>query len=135
MEFQGSYRTICYYISEWMNSHQDEKDKGYERLEHPPSEAQIDFGLMEAVQDGEVVGIHTLVMTFPYSNVGATVPLPSENKECFLHSLQPLFKQADRLPKRIRIDNLAPAVKNSQIKSEEAQLTDEFIQFYNWMFL
>ncbi|MCM3800513.1 IS21 family transposase, partial [Caldibacillus thermoamylovorans] len=41
MGFQGSYRTVCYFISEWMNTHQEEKDKGYERLEHPPGEAQV----------------------------------------------------------------------------------------------
>ncbi|MFC5558996.1 IS21 family transposase, partial [Ureibacillus thermophilus] len=62
MGFQGSYRTVCYFISEWMNTHQEEKDKGYERLEHPPGEDQVDFGVMEAVQDGEIVDIHALVM-------------------------------------------------------------------------
>jgi hypothetical protein len=87
MGFQGSYRTVCYFISEWMNTHQEEKDKGYERLEHPPGEAQVDFGVMEAVQDGEIVDIHALVMTFPHSNAGFAVPLPAENQECFLHGL------------------------------------------------
>src|SRR5690606_40325221 len=63
-------RTVCYFISEWITTHQEEeeKDKGYERLEHPPGEAQVDFGLMEAVQDGELVDIHALVMSFPHSN-------------------------------------------------------------------
>jgi hypothetical protein len=51
------------------------------RLEHPPSEAQVDFGIMEAVKDGEFVDIHTLVMSYPCSNAALVVPLPSENRE------------------------------------------------------
>ena len=121
--FPGSYRTVCYFISEWENTHQEEKDNGYERLEHPPGEAQVDFGVMEAVQDGEIVDIHALVMSFPNSNSGFSVPLPSENQECFLHGLSILFKQAGGVPKRIRIDNLTPAVKKTRTKNEEAQLT------------
>lgn len=129
--FQGSYRTVCYFISEWLNTHQEEKDKGYERLEHPPGEAQVDFGVMEAVQDGELVDVHALVMSFPHSNAGLSVPLPAENQECFLHGLNILFKQAGGVPKRIRIDNLTPAVKKTRNRNEDAQLTDEFIQFQN----
>jgi hypothetical protein len=51
-------------------------------LEHPPSEAQVDFGVMEVVKDGEYVDIHVLVMTYPYSNAGFAIPLPSEIHEC-----------------------------------------------------
>ncbi len=134
MGFKGSYRTVCYFISEWITTHQEEeeKDKGYERLEHPPGEAQVDFGLMEAVQDGELVDIHALVMSFPHSNAGFAIPLPSENQECFLHGLNLLFKQAGGVPRKIRIDNLTPAVKKIRSKTEEAKLTDEFIQFQNY---
>ena len=109
--FKGSYRTICYFISEWENSHVEGKDKGFERLEHPPSDVQVDFGVMEAVQDGELVDIHTLVMSFPYSNAGFAVSLPSQNQECFLYGLKQLFHQIGGVPRRIRIDNLTPAVK------------------------
>lgn len=83
MGFKGSYRTVCYFISDWLNTHHDEKDKGYERLEHPPGEAQVDFGVMEAVKDGELVDIHTLIMSFPHSNTGFGVTLPSENQESY----------------------------------------------------
>lgn len=130
--FKGSYRTLCYFVSDWENTHnEDEFDKGYDRLEHPPSEAQVDFGIMEAVKDGEFVDIHTLVMSFPYSNAAFAVPLPSENQECLLHGLKELFKQSGGVPRKIRIDNLTPAVKKTRSKLEEAQLTDAFIQFQN----
>lgn len=129
--FEGSYRTICYFIQEWKNTHSEDKDKGFERLEHPPGEAQVDFGVMEAVQDGELVDIRALIMSFPFSNAGFAVPLPSENQECFLFGLKQLFQQAGGIPMKIRIDNLTPAVKKVRSKMEEVQLTDEFISFQN----
>ena len=130
--FQGSYRTVCYFVSDWENTHNDEgNDKGHDRLEHPPSEAQVDFGVMEAVKDGEYVDIHTLVMSYPYSNAAFAVPLPSENQECFLEGLKKLFSRSGGVPRKIRIDNLTPAVKKTRSKFEEAQLTDAFIQFQN----
>jgi len=127
--FNGSYWTLCYFISDWENTHKDTKDKGFERLEHPPSDAQIDFGVMEAVQDGELVDIHTLVMSFPYSNAGFAVPLPSENQECLLHGLKLLFQHIGGVPRRIRIDNLTPAVKKTRSMENEAELTEEFVRF------
>lgn len=129
--FQGSYRTVCYFISEWQASHNEMYDKGYERLNHPPSEAQVDFGLMEVVKDGEYVDIHVLVMSFPFSNAAYAVPLPAENQECFLVGLKQLFKQAEGVPRRIRIDNLTPAVKKTRSKFNEAELTDAYLQFQN----
>jgi transposase len=129
--FKGSYRTLCNFIKEWKSSHQEDKDKGHERLEHPPGEAQVDFGVMEAVQDGELVDIRALIMSMPYSNTGFAVPLPSENQECFLYGLKQLFKQAGGVPKKVRIDNLTPAVKQTRSKMEEAKLTNEFMQFQN----
>lgn len=130
-EFPGSYRTVCNFISDWRASRDEEKDKGYERLAHPSGEAQVDFGVMEAVHDGEIVDVHTLVMSFPYSNVAFSVPLPSENQECFLSGLKQLFKQAEGVPLSIRIDNLTPAVKKVRNSQGEAQLTDEFLAFQN----
>src|SRR5690625_665720 len=85
MGFQGSYRTLCNFVAEWREGkHSDDsRDKGFERLEHPPAEAQLDFGLMEAVKDGIYVDVHCLVMSLPNSNAGFAIPLPCENQECF----------------------------------------------------
>src|SRR5699024_10197016 len=50
MGFPGSYRTVCNFIKEWRESRShpegEEYDKNYDRLSHPPAEAQLDFGLM-----------------------------------------------------------------------------------------
>lgn len=47
--FKGSYRTVCAFIHDWKATHYTEvlEDQGFERLEHPPAEAQLDFGTME----------------------------------------------------------------------------------------
>src|SRR5690625_945505 len=83
--FTGSYRTVCNYIAGWRagKNTDDDHDKAYERLIHPPAEAQLDFGLMSAVKDGKYIDVHCLIMTLPYSNAGFAIPLPSENQECF----------------------------------------------------
>ncbi|KGR86236.1 MULTISPECIES: IS21 family transposase [Ureibacillus] len=129
--FPGSYRTVCDFIVNCKAARDDEQSKGYERLAHPEGEAQVDFGVMEAVHEGEIVDVHALIMSFPASNTGFVVPLPSENQECFLSGLKLLFKQAGGIPLSIRIDNLTPAVKKVRGSEGEAQLTDEFMAFKN----
>lgn len=57
-------------------------------------------------------------MSYPCSNAAFVVPLPSENQECFLQGLKLLFHQAKGVPKKIRIDNLTPAVKKIRSKFE-----------------
>ena len=132
MGFKGSYRTVCNFIQEWRATEDDEVSKGHERLQHPEGEAQLDFGVMEAVQDGEIVDVHLLVMTFPASNTGFAIPMPGENLECFLGGLQELFKQAGGVPISIRIDNLTPAVKKVRKGDTEAELTEAFRHFQNY---
>lgn len=84
---------------------------------------------MEAVHGGEIVDVHALVMSFPFSNTAFAVPMLSENQECFLAGLQLLFDQCGGVPLSIRIDNLTPAVKRPRDKQSEAVLTDEFLAF------
>ncbi|MEB2302402.1 hypothetical protein LAV72_22615 [Lysinibacillus xylanilyticus] len=58
LEFPGSYWTVCDFIQEWRVAKDDELTKGYERLAHPAGEAQVDFGIMEAVHEGKIVDVH-----------------------------------------------------------------------------
>ncbi len=136
MGFPGSYRTVCNFIQEWREGRSlpegEEQDKNYERLSHPPSEAQLDFGLMEAVKDGRYIDVHCLIMSLPFSNAAFAVPLPGENQECLLHGMQKLFKQLGGVPKKIRIDNMKPAVITPRKRGKEAVFTDEFLRFANF---
>lgn len=130
--FTGSYRTVCMFVQEWHVTHiEGGVDDGSERLEHPPADAQLDFGTMEVEHKGEFKDVKVLVMSFPYSNAGFAVALPSENQECLLEGMKQLFSQVDGIPKNIRIDNMSTAVKETKSKFEQAQLTDGFQQFAN----
>lgn len=101
----------------------------YDRLTHPPAEAQIDFGMTEAIQDGKAKDIHCLIMSLPYSNAGFTVPLPGENQQCFLEGLKMLFKQLGRVPRKLRIDNLPAAVVRARGKHGDTIFTEGFLKF------
>lgn len=133
--FKGSYRTVSYFIKEWREGREDiedeTRDKNYERLIHPPAEAQLDFGLMQAVQDGKYRDIHCLIMTLPFSNDAYTIPLPAENQECLLYGMKRIFQQLGGVPRKIRIDNMKTAVVKSRNKHEETVFTNEFLQFSN----
>lgn len=112
----------------------DEGDKikeEYERLTHPPAEAQVDFGITEVVQEGKVKDIHCLVMSFPYSNGGLVVPLPAENQECFLEGLKILFRQAGYIPRKLRLDNLPAAVVKARGQAAKGERLIKKAKFMN----
>ncbi|EQB94402.1 hypothetical protein GA8_17160, partial [Geobacillus sp. A8] len=78
--FQGSYRTVCAYVQKRRPQLKLEKEQRYERLEHPPGEAQVDFGKMTVVtKEGKEEERSVLIMSFPYSNAAFAYPLPAEN--------------------------------------------------------
>ncbi|AYE53799.1 IS21 family transposase (plasmid) [Priestia megaterium NCT-2] len=126
--FPGSYRTVCEYIQHQRPQVKELKTKRYERLEHPPGEAQVDFGNMTIVQNGAYKDIKALILSFPYSNAAFAYPLPAENSECFLEGLTRLFHQAGGVPTHLRIDNLTAAVVSIG-KSGKRIYTDAFLGF------
>lgn len=128
--FLGSYRTVCNFVQEWKSTHHNDlPSAGYERLEHPPAEAQLDFGTMEVEHEGSFKDVKALVLSTPYSNAGFAVALPSENQECLLTGMKQLFNQMGCVPRKIRIDNMTTAVVKPKSKFEDPILTDEFQQF------
>lgn len=110
LRFTGSYRTVCDYIQYRKPQLKATKVERYERLEHPPGEAQVDFGNMTVVKEGAYKDIKALILSFPHSNAGFSYLLPSENTECFLEGVKQLFHQIGGVPTHLRIDNLAAAV-------------------------
>lgn len=136
MGFPGSYRTVCNFIQEWREgkevSDEEKFDENYERLIHPPAEAQLDFGLMEAVKNGKYIDVHCLVMTLPFSNDAYAVPLPGENQECLFYGMKKMFKQLGGVPRKVRIDNMKTAVVKPRGQNRETEFTNEFMQFANF---
>jgi transposase len=131
LDFPGSYRTVCVFVQDWRSTHNDKGavDKGFERLEHPPADAQLDFGTMEVEHEGSFKDVKTLVMTFPFSNVGFAVALPAENQECLFEGMTQLFHQIGGVPKVIRIDNMSTAVTERKSKYKPAVLTEAYLRF------
>src|SRR5699024_2422531 len=107
-------------------------DKNYERLSHPPAEAQLDFGLMEAVKDGKYIDVHCLVMTLPFSNDVYTVPLPGENQEWLAKEMKKICEKLGSEPRKIRIDNMKTAVIKPRRQHEKTVFTNEFLKFANF---
>ncbi|MCM3294302.1 IS21 family transposase, partial [Paenibacillus sp. MER 180] len=69
------------------NEMQLSRAKIYERLEHPPGEAQVDFTTIQVSQAQQLLTYKLVVVSFPYSNASFVYPTPAENQECFLEVL------------------------------------------------
>ncbi len=91
--FPGSERTVPSYVKRRKAEMELEQAKIYERLEHPPAEAQADFTTVDVCRDGKL-----FVLSFPYSNAAFVYPVPSENQECFLEAMQQVFRQMGGVP-------------------------------------
>src|SRR5690625_4247703 len=132
--FLDYYRTVYNFIDDWKDRMIDESDtikEEFDRLTHPPAEAQIDFGVTEVVQDGKVKDIHCLILSLPFSNGGYVAPLPAENQECFLEGIKLLFTQTGVVPIKIRLDNLSAAVVKARGRGQATVFTEGFQRFAN----
>jgi len=128
--FDGSERTIRRYIQGRRGElfKKEAENTAYVELRHNPADGQADFGTIHCVRDNSIVEAKALVLSFPWSNAGFAVPMPSENTECFLEGLKALFKQAGGVPKRLVLDDASTAVVSIG-KGESRELTEAFTRF------
>lgn len=98
------------------------------KLDHPPGEAQADFGTMRAYHDGMIREFKYLVVTFPFSNAGFVQLYPGENAQCFLDGLRRIFEFVGGVPTKLRIDNLSAAVAKI-LEGTNRQETEVFKRF------
>ncbi|MFY9412362.1 MAG: IS21 family transposase [Dethiobacteria bacterium] len=126
--FTGSERTVRAYVSERKKALKYEQQEKYIELEHSIGDAQVDFGTVRTILDGELKEFRSLTTAFPWSNAGFGVPVPSENSLCFLYALRLSFEMAGGVPRNIRFDNL-PAVVTCIGKNGERVLSEMFICF------
>jgi len=127
-QFQGGQRTVLAYVKRRKDELELERAKTYERLEHPPGEAQVDFTTIEVCQGHRLLTYKLLIMSFPHSNAAFVYPTPAENQECFLEAMKQIFEQMGGVPRRIWFDNLSAAVVHIE-KQGERQLTENFQRF------
>lgn len=126
--FTGGQRTVLAYVKKRKSEMELERAKSYERLEHPPGEAQVDFTTIQVSQGQQLLTYKLLVVSFPYSNTPFIYPTPAENQECFLEGMKRCFEQMGGVPRRIWFDNLSAAVVHIE-KHGERQLTEGFQRF------
>jgi len=127
-QFTGGQRTVLAYVQKRKSEMELERAKTYERLEHPPGEAQVDFTTIEVCREHRLLTYKLLVMSFPHSNNAFVYPTPAENQECFLEAMKQCFEQMGGVPQRIWFDNLSAAVVHIE-KQGERQLTEGFQRF------
>lgn len=126
--FKGSERTVRAYVSARKQVLLQEEQEKYLELEHPAGEAQVDFGTVRTIWDGEFKEFRSLTTAFPYSNTGFGVPVPGENQLCFLYALRLSFEMAGGVPRKMRFDNLTAAVITIG-RGGQRILTDLFYRF------
>jgi transposase len=66
--FNACERTVRTYVAAKKKELYGEKE-GYLPLEHPPGEAQLDFGEIVMIEKGKRVKGYELILSLPYSNV------------------------------------------------------------------
>jgi len=86
-------------------------DQGYIPLEHPPGEAQADFGEAEFYERGTKYEGYYLNLSLPYSNAGYLQLFKAENQECLLEGLKTIFEYLGCIPTYIWFDNASTIVK------------------------
>lgn len=102
--------------------------EGYLPLEHPPGEAQIDFGAAQFIEKGVLYDGHYLNLSFPYSNGGYFQLFKAENQECLLEGLKNIFEYIGKTSTYIWFDNMSTVVKSIR-KNGERDITKGFQRF------
>ncbi|MBT2739379.1 transposase, partial [Bacillus sp. ISL-77] len=109
--FKGADRTVREYVAKRKLELLEVTSDAAIPLEAKPGTAQVDFGEAPFKHNGETIDLPFLVLSFPNSNAFYFQVFLSQNRECFLEGLKRIFHYIGGVPKAIRFDNLAPAVK------------------------
>lgn len=126
-EFNASDRAIRDFVAKLRNELKIVKE-GSLPLDHPPGEAQVDFGDVRFVENGVTYDGQYLNISFPHSNAGYTQLFRSANQECLLEGMKAIFEHIGGVPTAIWFDNMSTAVQ--KIKEHgERDLTKGFMRF------
>lgn len=71
---------------------------GYIPLYHPAGEAQVDFGMIDFVENGIRYEGCYVAMSFPYSNGGYIQTYKRTNIECLLQGMKDIFIHRGQIP-------------------------------------
>lgn len=126
-EFNASDRAVRDWVAK-LRKELNVVNEGSIPLDHPPGEAQVDFGEARFIENGVTYDGQYLNISFPYSNAGYTQLFKSTNQECLLEGMKTIFEHIGGVPTVIWFDNMSTAVK--KIKEHgERDLTKGFMRF------
>ena len=126
-EFTADERSVRKFVAELRNELKLNSG-GFIPLEHPPGEAQVDFGETRFIENGKTYDGYHLNISYPYSNGGHTQLFKSANQECLLEGMKAIFEHIGGVPKCIWFDNMSTAVKKVK-EYGERDLTKGFLRF------
>lgn len=126
-EFDASDRAVRDFVAK-LRDELKISNEGFLPLEHPPGEAQIDFGEARFIEKGITYDGQYINISFPYSNAGYTQLFKSANQECLLEGMKAIFEHIGGVPTAIWFDNMSTAVQKIQ-KHGERDLTKGFMRF------
>jgi len=126
-EFTASDRSVRKFVSE-IRARIEAEPKGFLPLEHPPGEAQVDFGEARFIENGAEYDGYYLNISYPYSNGGHAQLFKSFNRECLLEGMKAIFEHIGGVPAAIWFDNMSTAVKKVKAHGQR-EITDEFLRF------
>ncbi len=124
--FNASERTVRAYVASKKKEFYG-TDEGFLPLDHPPGEAQVDFGDVVFYEKGQKVEGHELIISFPYSNGGYAQLLKGENQECLFTGMIAIFEHINQIPTVIWFDNLSAVVAG--LSGQDRTLTERFQRF------
>lgn len=125
--FSVGERTVRSYVAAKKKELYGDKE-GFLPLEHPPGEAQVDFGEIVMVEKGQRVKGYELILSLPYSNAGYPQVFRGQNQECLLTGLKDVFEHLEHVPRNIWFDNLSAAVAGIEEQGNR-KLVDQFYRF------
>lgn len=126
-DFNVSDRSVRAYVSK-RKKEIGLTEEGYLPLDHPPGEAQVDFGSAQFIEKGVMYDGYYLNLSFPHSNGGYLQLFKAENQECLLEGLKNIFKYVGKVPSCIWLDNMSTVVKNIR-KYGQRDITEGFARF------
>lgn len=126
-EFDASERAVRKFVADIRKELQMSTD-GFLPLEHPPGEAQADFGEARFIENGTTYDGYYFNMSYPHSNGGHTQLFKSANQECLLEGMKAIFEHIGGVPTAIWFDNMSTVVKKIK-EYGERDLTQGFLRF------
>ena len=119
--YSGGYTTVKDAVRTWKQSHKEV----FLPLDHPPGEAQVDYGFADVIVAGEPTKVALFVITLPFSDALFIQAFPRECTESFLEGHKRAFDFFGGVPRRISYDNAKVAVAKIT-GTREREVTREF---------